>query len=173
MTTHETGTREEWRAARLELLKAEKDFTRRGDELTRRRQDLPWVRIDKEYRFENDRGSVSLEDLFRGRSKTASSTTPTPPTSADSIRSSASTPGSTAHRWDAMRPEAWPVASGTDTTIDTRNGPTPNRVTWHPGAVAVVCESAGSGAIAPWTSRPPGSRRCAAARVLGSVRGSR
>jgi len=46
---HKTGTRKEWLAARLELLKAEKEHTRRGDELARRRQELPWVRIDKEY----------------------------------------------------------------------------------------------------------------------------
>jgi predicted dithiol-disulfide oxidoreductase (DUF899 family) len=69
MTTHITGTREEWLAARLELLQAEKEFTRRGDDLARRRQELPWVRIDKEYRFETDEGSGSLADLFRGRSQ--------------------------------------------------------------------------------------------------------
>ena len=67
MTTHETGTREKWLAARLELLKEEKELTRRGDELARRRQELPWVRIDKAYRFETDEGSASLADLFRGR----------------------------------------------------------------------------------------------------------
>jgi predicted dithiol-disulfide oxidoreductase (DUF899 family) len=64
-----TGTREEWLAARLELLEAEKEFTRRSDELARRRQELPWVRIDKEYRFETDEGSASLADLFQGRSQ--------------------------------------------------------------------------------------------------------
>src|SRR5258706_14919939 len=69
MTTHRTGTREKWLAARLELLKEEKEHTRRGDELARRRQELPWVRIDKEYRFETDEGSASLADLFRGRSQ--------------------------------------------------------------------------------------------------------
>ena len=69
MTHHSTGTREEWLAARLELLEAEKAFTKRGDELARQRQELPWVRIDKEYRFETDEGSVSLEVLFRGRSQ--------------------------------------------------------------------------------------------------------
>jgi predicted dithiol-disulfide oxidoreductase (DUF899 family) len=67
MTTHTIGTRKEWLAARLELLKAEKDLTRRSDEVTRQRQDLPWVRVEKEYRFETDEGSVSLRDLFRGR----------------------------------------------------------------------------------------------------------
>src|SRR2546427_5484162 len=69
MTDHKTGTREEWLAARLELLEAEKALTRRSDELARKRQDLPWVRIDKEYRFETDEGSASLADLFRGRSQ--------------------------------------------------------------------------------------------------------
>src|SRR5262249_43823829 len=67
MTKHRTGTREQWRAARLELLEAEKELTRRGDELARRRQELPWVRIDKAYRFESDDGSESLGALFRGR----------------------------------------------------------------------------------------------------------
>jgi predicted dithiol-disulfide oxidoreductase (DUF899 family) len=69
MTKHMTGTREEWLAARLELLKAEKELTRRSDGLAQRRQELPWVRIDKEYRFETDEGSASLKDLFRGRSQ--------------------------------------------------------------------------------------------------------
>jgi predicted dithiol-disulfide oxidoreductase (DUF899 family) len=69
MTKHETGTREEWLAARLELLEAEKEHTRRGDELARRRQELPWVRMDKDYRFETDAGSARLADLFRGRSQ--------------------------------------------------------------------------------------------------------
>jgi len=69
MTKHKTGTREEWLAARIELLKAEKELTRRGDELARQRQALPWVRIDKEYRFETDEGRASLADLFRGRSQ--------------------------------------------------------------------------------------------------------
>jgi predicted dithiol-disulfide oxidoreductase (DUF899 family) len=69
MIDHKTGTREEWRAARLELLEAEKDQTRRGDELARRRQELPWVRIDKDYRFETDEGTASLADLFKGRSQ--------------------------------------------------------------------------------------------------------
>jgi predicted dithiol-disulfide oxidoreductase (DUF899 family) len=69
MTKHKTGTRKEWLAARLELLEAEKDLTRRSDELARQRQELPWVRIDKEYPFETDEGSASLTDLFRGRSQ--------------------------------------------------------------------------------------------------------
>jgi len=69
MTDHKTGTREEWLAARLELLAAEKALTRRSDELARRRQELPWVQIDKEYRFATDEGTASLADLFRGRSQ--------------------------------------------------------------------------------------------------------
>jgi predicted dithiol-disulfide oxidoreductase (DUF899 family) len=69
MTTHITGTREEWLKARLELLKAEKELTRRGDELAQQRQALPWVKVDKNYRFETDAGSASLADLFQGRSQ--------------------------------------------------------------------------------------------------------
>src|SRR6201990_1567670 len=69
MTDHMTGTREEWLAARLALLDAEKELTRRSDELARQRQALPWVRIDKAYRFETDAGPASLADIFRGRSQ--------------------------------------------------------------------------------------------------------
>ena len=69
MSTHTTATRKDWLEARLELLEAEKELTRRSDELARRRQALPWVRIDKDYRFETDEGSASLKDLFRGRSQ--------------------------------------------------------------------------------------------------------
>jgi len=68
-TTYKTGTRKDWLAARIELLEAEKEFTRRGDELAQRRQDLPWVRIDKEYRFDTAAGSALLADLFQGRSQ--------------------------------------------------------------------------------------------------------
>lgn len=69
MTNHVTGTREEWLAARLALLEAEKEHTRRSDELARQRQALPWVRIDKAYRFETDQGAATLGDLFQGRSQ--------------------------------------------------------------------------------------------------------
>src|SRR5436189_6067628 len=69
MAEHTTGTREEWLAARLELLEAEKEHTRRGDELARRRQELPWVQIEKDYSFETDEGTASLADLFGGRSQ--------------------------------------------------------------------------------------------------------
>jgi predicted dithiol-disulfide oxidoreductase (DUF899 family) len=69
MTEHRTGSHDEWLTARLELLEAEKELTRRGDELARRRRELPWVRVDKDYRFETDTGPASLADLFRGRSQ--------------------------------------------------------------------------------------------------------
>ena len=69
MTTHLTGTREEWLAERLDLLAAEKELTRRGDELARRRRELPWVRVDKDYVFDTDDGRASLAELFRGRSQ--------------------------------------------------------------------------------------------------------
>ena len=69
MTDHKTGTRAEWLAARLDLLGAEKELTRRSDELARQRQELPWVRIDQEYRFETSGGPASLADLFAGRSQ--------------------------------------------------------------------------------------------------------
>ncbi len=69
MTSHKTGTREEWLAARLDLLEAEKAHTRQGDDLARRRQELPWVRVDKEYRFATDDGDATLPDLFGGRSQ--------------------------------------------------------------------------------------------------------
>lgn len=69
ITKHKTATREEWLAMRLELLKAEKDLTRHSDEVAKKRQELPWVRIDKEYLFETDEGKMSLGDLFKGRSQ--------------------------------------------------------------------------------------------------------
>src|SRR2546428_13631399 len=71
MPKHMTGTRKEWLAARLELLKAEKELTRRSDELARRRQELPGVRVDKEDRFETDKGGAPLADPLPG--------TPPPP----------------------------------------------------------------------------------------------
>ncbi len=69
MITHAVGTREQWLAARLELLDAEKALTRQSDDLAQKRQELPWVRVDKDYRFDTDEGSASLADLFRGRSQ--------------------------------------------------------------------------------------------------------
>lgn len=68
-TTHPTASREEWLKARLELLKGEKELTRQGDELARRRRALPWVQVDKDYGFETCQGEESLKDLFRGRSQ--------------------------------------------------------------------------------------------------------
>jgi len=69
MTTHTTGTRDEWLAARRALLDAEKIYTRRGDELAQQRQALPWVRVDKTYRFDTETGGATLAELFRGRSQ--------------------------------------------------------------------------------------------------------
>jgi predicted dithiol-disulfide oxidoreductase (DUF899 family) len=69
MMKHKTGSREEWLEARRALLEAEKALTRQSDELALQRQALPWVRIDKDYRFETDDGSASLADLFAGRSQ--------------------------------------------------------------------------------------------------------
>jgi len=69
MTKHKTGTRNEWLAARIELLQEEKELTRRSDELAQRRQALPWVRVEKAYRFDTDTGRASLKDLFQGRSQ--------------------------------------------------------------------------------------------------------
>jgi predicted dithiol-disulfide oxidoreductase (DUF899 family) len=69
MTTHRTGTRDEWLVARRQLLAAEKDLTRRSDEVARQRQELPWVCVEKDYRFETDAGATSLAGLFEGRSQ--------------------------------------------------------------------------------------------------------
>lgn len=69
MTEHRIGTREEWLAARKELLVREKELTRRRDELARQRRELPWVRVEKEYRFETDEGTRTLAELFDGRSQ--------------------------------------------------------------------------------------------------------
>src|SRR5215469_18850084 len=69
MPTYKTGTQEQWLKARLDLLEAEKELTRRSDELARQRQELPWVPVNKGYGFETDEGSASLADLFRGRSQ--------------------------------------------------------------------------------------------------------
>jgi predicted dithiol-disulfide oxidoreductase (DUF899 family) len=69
MTGHAIGTREEWLAAREDLLKREKEHTRLGDEIARLRRDLPWVRVEKDYRFDTDEGERSLAELFDGRSQ--------------------------------------------------------------------------------------------------------
>jgi predicted dithiol-disulfide oxidoreductase (DUF899 family) len=69
MTQHRTGTREEWRRARIALLELEKEQTRRGDELARMRRELPWVRIDRQYEFETGEGTKTLAELFEGRSQ--------------------------------------------------------------------------------------------------------
>jgi predicted dithiol-disulfide oxidoreductase (DUF899 family) len=69
MTEHTTGTREEWLAARKKLLEREQELAERNDELTKERRELPWVRVDKEYRFETDQGTRTLAELFDGRSQ--------------------------------------------------------------------------------------------------------
>ena len=69
MTDHEAVSRKEWAAAQGELLAREKEHTRLGDELARRRRELPWVRVDKEYRFDTDDGPRTLAELFDGRSQ--------------------------------------------------------------------------------------------------------
>jgi predicted dithiol-disulfide oxidoreductase (DUF899 family) len=69
MTEHRIGTQEEWQAQRDEVLKEEKDLTRRGDELARKRRELPWVQVEKDYRFETEGGTKTLADLFDGRSQ--------------------------------------------------------------------------------------------------------
>jgi predicted dithiol-disulfide oxidoreductase (DUF899 family) len=69
MTDHEVVSREEWTAARDELLAREKEHTRLGDERARRRRELPWVRVEKEYRFDTDDGTRTLAELFDGRSQ--------------------------------------------------------------------------------------------------------
>ncbi len=66
---HQVVSRDEWMKARLDLLKREKELTRRSDEVAQRRQELPWVRVDKTYRFETEKGSAALPDLFQGRSQ--------------------------------------------------------------------------------------------------------
>jgi predicted dithiol-disulfide oxidoreductase (DUF899 family) len=69
MTEHKLGSREEWQAARDELLQREKEHTRIGDELARQRRELPWVRVEKQYRFETEEGTRTLAELFDGRSQ--------------------------------------------------------------------------------------------------------
>jgi len=69
MTGLRVGTQEEWKAERDALLAEEKELTRRGDELARKRRELPWVQVEKEYTFETERGSRSLAELFDGRSQ--------------------------------------------------------------------------------------------------------
>jgi predicted dithiol-disulfide oxidoreductase (DUF899 family) len=69
MTEHRVGTREEWQAARKELLEREKELTRRNDELAGQRRELPWVLVEKEYTFDTDDGTKTLAELFDGRSQ--------------------------------------------------------------------------------------------------------
>jgi uncharacterized protein DUF899 len=94
---HPTGTRDEWLAARLDLLQAEKEHSRRGDELARRRQALPWVRIDKTYRFDTEQGARhwrTSSAVARSSSSTTSCSAPTTPAAVRPARPSRT--GSTA-----------------------------------------------------------------------------
>src|SRR4051794_12561498 len=69
MTEARVGTQQEWQAARDELLAEEKEITRRGDELARKRRELPWVAVEREYSFDTPDGTKSLAELFDGRSQ--------------------------------------------------------------------------------------------------------
>ena len=69
MPEHRVGTQAEWKAEREELIKKEKELTHRGDELTKERQALPWVEVEKDYEFETTDGTKSLAELFDGRSQ--------------------------------------------------------------------------------------------------------
>src|ERR671926_482988 len=69
LENHKVVSQKEWLEARMELLKAEKELTHHSDEVARKRQELPWVKIDKEYQFDTDEGKASLADLFKGRSQ--------------------------------------------------------------------------------------------------------
>ena len=69
MTDHKVASREEWLAAREQLLAREKEHTRLGDDLARQRRELPWVQVEKEYRFDTDEGEKALVELFEGRSQ--------------------------------------------------------------------------------------------------------
>src|SRR4249920_2289176 len=69
MSEHSIGTQEEWDTEREQLLADEKELTRRGDELARRRRELPWVPVEKQYTFETERGTRTLAELFDGRSQ--------------------------------------------------------------------------------------------------------
>ena len=69
MTEHRVGTREEWQAARDELARLEAEQARRNDEIKRRRLDLPWVPVEKEYEFDTEEGRKTLAELFDGRSQ--------------------------------------------------------------------------------------------------------
>src|SRR5438309_8580612 len=112
MIDHKAGRREDWLAARRELLEAEKRHVQQGDELARRRQELPWVPIEKQYVFETADGKKTLDELFEGRSQLliyhfmfgfgfrVTSRIPDAPAALSSpITSTASSPTSTATTW--------------------------------------------------------------------------
>ena len=106
MSDHRTGTREEWLAARLELLEAEKDFTRRGDELAQRRQELPWVAIEKEYGFETDEGARRSPISSTGARSCSSTTSCSGPTSRLAAR-----PARRSRTASPARSRTWPITT--------------------------------------------------------------
>src|SRR6266576_197535 len=69
MTEHTIGTREQWQEARAELAKLEAEHAERNEEIKRKRRELPWVPVEKEYEFDTEDGKKSLADLFEGRSQ--------------------------------------------------------------------------------------------------------
>ena len=69
MPDHKIGTREEWQAARDELAKLESEHAKLNEEIKKRRLDLPWVRVEKDYEFDTDDGKKTLAELFEGRSQ--------------------------------------------------------------------------------------------------------
>src|SRR5437763_15656787 len=69
MTTHTTGTREDWQSARAELAKLEAEHGEREKEITEKRRELPWVPVEKEYELDTEDGKKTLADLFEGRSQ--------------------------------------------------------------------------------------------------------
>ncbi len=80
MPEHKIGTREEWQAARGELAKLEAEHAERNEEIKKKRLELPWVRVDKEYEFDTDDGKKTLAELFDGRSQPLAKTLCTAPT---------------------------------------------------------------------------------------------
>ena len=105
MSEHRIGTREEWQAARDELLQAENEHAERSEELAKRRRELPWVPVEKEYSFDTDEGTKTLAELFDGRSQLLAYNICSAPTTP-------SGPARAARTW----PITWTRRSSTSTT---------------------------------------------------------
>src|ERR1022692_2443396 len=146
MTDQRTGTRDEWLAARLELLEAEKELTRRSDDLARRRRELPWVPVEKDYRFATEDGDASLRDLFGGVRRCSS------------ITSCSGRTGTKVVRAARRSPTASSAASRTSST-------TMSRSSWC-RARRSTSSPRTSGA---WDGTSAGSRRPAAASTTTST----